>query len=131
LVCWLFCFLIVPIFISLWKWLLVRSRVYEITTERIKTTQGIFSKRTDELELYRVRDTATVQPFIYRVFNKGNVILNTTDATTPVLTIECVPNAEALRDELRQAIESCRDRKRARIAELTGPLDGDVDEAKS
>jgi uncharacterized membrane protein YdbT with pleckstrin-like domain len=92
-------------------------------------TQGVFAKRTDELELYRVRDTTMVQPFIYRVFKKGNIVLTTTDASTPTMVIEAVPLAEEMRDKLRQAIEACRDRKRARISELTGVVDADVDEA--
>jgi hypothetical protein len=33
----------------------------------------------------------------------------------------------ALRDKLRQAIEACRDRKRARISELSGTADLDGD----
>jgi uncharacterized membrane protein YdbT with pleckstrin-like domain len=126
-VCWLLFFLVVPIFISLWKWLQVRCRVYEVTTERIKVTQGVFTKRTDELELYRVRDTTMVQPFIHRLFKKGNVVLKTTDATTPTMTIEAVPCSEEMREKLRQAIEACRERKGVRISELTGVVDSDMD----
>ena len=42
--CVLFCWLIVPIFYGLWKWILVRSRVYEVTTERIRVRTGIYRK---------------------------------------------------------------------------------------
>lgn len=126
--CWLFCWLIVPLFIWFWKWLELRCRVYRVTSERLRVTQGIFSKRSDELELYRVRDLTFVQPFLYRMFNKGDIVLTTTDTTTPVVTLECLPANDELRDGLRRAVEACRDRKRARVAEL-GFVDGDVDEA--
>jgi hypothetical protein len=58
------------------------------------------------------------------VFGKGDLVLTTTDATTPVVTMECVPARDDLRNRLRGAIEQCRDRKRARVAEFT-ELSGD------
>src|SRR5512146_168311 len=48
--------LIVPIGFAAARYLVTRAKVYELTTERIKTTQGVFSKVTDTLELYRVKD---------------------------------------------------------------------------
>src|SRR2546423_14528655 len=44
--------LAVPIFIVLANYLKTKSKVYELTSERLKTTEGIFSKVTDTLELY-------------------------------------------------------------------------------
>ncbi len=125
--CWAFCWLVVPLIYWFYRWLELRSRVYEVTTERLKITQGILAKRSDDLELYRVRDLALNQPFLYRLFNRADLVLNTTDTTTPVVVLECIPDAYALRDRLRTAVEACRDRKRARVAELTGPLDADPD----
>lgn len=125
--CWAFCWLVVPFLIWLWRWLELRNRIYELTTERLKITQGIFSRRSDDLELYRVRDTAVSQPFLYRLFNRADIVLNTTDTTTPTVVLECVPDPFTLRDRLRAAVEACRDRKRARVAELNGPLDVDAD----
>lgn len=124
LVCWLFAWLVVPFFIWLWRWLELRCRIFEITTERLRITQGVFTKRSDELELYRVRDLTFVQTFLYRLFGKGDLVLTTTDATTPTVVLECVPADEDLRNRLRGAIEQCRDRKRARVAEFT-ELSGD------
>jgi len=120
---YLSCLLILPIPYALWRWLQRRSHVTEITTERIRVTEGILSKRVDELELYRVRDLTFIQPFALRIFGCGNLILNTADLTTPVITLRAVPADQALRDELRRAIEACRDRKRARVTELEGPVD--------
>ncbi len=125
LLCWLFCWLVVPIFISLWKIIETRHNQIEITDERIRLTQGVFSRRTEELELYRVRDMAFVQPFLLRLFGKGHIRLTTTDASAPELTLPGVPADEDLRSRLRTAIEKCRDRKRARVAELGGVVDAD------
>ena len=52
----------VLIFIAI-QWLLIRCRVYEVTTERIRVTTGILTKRTEELELYRVKDITLIETF--------------------------------------------------------------------
>lgn len=117
-VCWLTCWLVVPFFIWLWRWLELRSRVYRITNQRLRITEGVFSKQSEELELYRIRDTALAQPFLYRLFDRGDIVLTTQDASAPSLTIECVPGPNELRDRLRDAVEACRDRKRTRVAEF-------------
>lgn len=119
------CLLIIPIPIALWRWIELRNERITISTERIRITTGIFTKKTEELELYRVRDTSFFQPFLLRLFNKGNLTLTTSDATSPSLTLLAIPADPQLRDDLRRAIEACRDRKRARIAELGGVIDTD------
>jgi len=118
LLCALFCWLVIPIFYAIWKWIELRSVHYELTTQRVKLRQGIFSKRTDELELYRVKDSTVIEPFWQRLFGLGNIVITTNDTTTPTLTLEALPDAKDTREKLRGAIEECRDRKRVRIAEL-------------
>ena len=116
---------LIPLAYAFWKWLELRCRVYEITTERVRVSQGVFTKRTDEIELYRVRDTVVLEPFFYRLLRKGNIVLNTSDVNTPMVTLECVPAAQELQDRLRQSVEACRDRKRTRVAEFSGDLEAD------
>jgi uncharacterized membrane protein YdbT with pleckstrin-like domain len=118
LLCALLCVLIVPIVYAIVKWIQLRCRVYELTTQRIRIRQGVFSKRTDELELYRVKDSTMLEPFWQRLFGVGNIVITTNDATTPTLTLEALPHARDIREKLRTAIEECRDRKRVRVAEL-------------
>ena len=100
------------------RWWLVASRVYEITTERIKVTTGLVNKHTDDLELYRVKDTVLEEPALLRLAGAGNIVLTTNDATTPTLVLEAIKGAKELREELRKHIEDCRDRKRTRLTEL-------------
>ena len=118
LLCGLFCWLIVPLIYAIMKWIELRSRHYEITTQRVRVRTGVFSKRTDELELYRVKDSTVFEPFWQRIFGVGSIIITTNDASTPSLTLEALPHAADTREKLRTAIEECRDRKRVRIAEL-------------
>jgi uncharacterized membrane protein YdbT with pleckstrin-like domain len=118
LLCGLFCWLVVPIFIGLWKWIQNRCRVYEITTERIKISQGVFSRSTEEVELYRVRDYRLEEPFWIRMFHLGNIVLATTDNTNQGVVIEAIPDADELRNQIRKHVELCRLRKNVHITEL-------------
>jgi uncharacterized membrane protein YdbT with pleckstrin-like domain len=112
IVCGLFCWLIVPIFIALWKWLVVRNMQYELTTERLKLRHGVLNKHLDDLELYRVRDFKLEQPFFLRLFSLGNIILQTSDKSQPVVVLQAIRDGEQLRDRIRKHVESCRLDKR-------------------
>ncbi|GAA5347151.1 PH (Pleckstrin Homology) domain-containing protein [Planifilum fimeticola] len=114
ILCLLFCWLIVPIFIGLWTALKLKTTKYKLTTERLRVTEGILSKRTEDLELYRVRDITLEKPFIFRLFSKGNIRLITSDHSSPDALLMAVPEADELMDLIRKHVEICRDRKRVR-----------------
>ena len=109
---------LIPLVIFLGKLGFLKFLTYEITSERIKITKGLLSKRTDELELYRVKDTSLIEPFVYRMFSVGNISIISNDASTPALELRAVRNAKDVREQLRASIEECRTRKRAGIVEL-------------
>ncbi len=121
------CLLILPIPWALARWIQRRNTLIEITTERLRTTTGVMSKKVEELELYRVRDTTFLQPLMLRLFGLGNLQLTTDDATTPTLLLAGIPAEQPLRDKLRKAVEACRDRKRTRVSELGRAVDADGD----
>ena len=106
--------LVVPIFMALVRYLQTKCKIYELTTERLKTTEGVFSKVTDTLELYRVKDLETRQPFLYRFVGLENIRVNTSDLSTPVVAIEAIPRAVALGDKIRNHVEAIRAQKGVR-----------------
>lgn len=112
LLCLLFCWLIVPIFIAIWTAIKLKSTRYQLTTERLQITEGILSKRTELVELYRVKDLSLEKPFIYRMFSIGNIRLITSDHSNPNVMLEAVSRADKLIGVLRKHVEICRDRKR-------------------
>ena len=114
ILCGLFCWLIVPIFIALSHYLQTKNKIYELTTERLKITEGIFSKVTDTLELYRVKDLETRQPFLYRMFGVENVQMNTSDTSSPFIFIEAISSAVGLGDKIRNQVETIRAQKGVR-----------------
>src|SRR3982751_1453110 len=103
--------LIVPIFMALARYLQTKNKVYELTTERLKITEGVFSKVTDTLELYRVKDIETRQPFLSRMVGVENVQMNTSDASSPFIFIQAVPSGIALADKIRNQVEAIRAQK--------------------
>ena len=114
LLCGLFCWLIVPIVFAIARFLQTRCKIYELTTERLKITHGVFSKVTDTLELYRVKDLETRQPFHYRLVGIENIHVNTTDMTTPFVLLQAIPSTAALGDKLRDQVERVRVQKGVR-----------------
>ena len=112
--CGLFCWLIVPIFIALARYLQTKNKIYELTTERLKTTEGVFNKVTDTLELYRVKDIETRQPFLYRMFHIENIAVNTSDASSPFILVEAIPSTVGFADKMRNQAEVVRVQKGVR-----------------
>lgn len=115
---WVYAALPLVLAFAVWKWLQLKCRVFELTTERLRVMHGVITRRTEELELYRVVDVSLVEPFFFRWLGLGNVVITTNDRSTPVVTIPAIRNVRELREELRKWVEACRDRKRVRLTEL-------------
>ena len=111
--------LVLPVGYSLFVFLRVRARLYTLTTERLKVTDGILNKRTDSLELYRVKDLIMLQPLALRLMRLGNVVLTTSDQTTPLLVLRAVHEPTRVNDLVRLHVERQRDRKRVTEVDLT------------
>ena len=118
LLCGLFCWLIVPVFFALAYYLQTRCKVFELTTQRLKITSGVFTKVTETLELYRVKDIETRQPFFSRLVGIENVQMNTSDASSPFVLIEAVPSSVGFADKLRNQVEIIRQQKRVREIDI-------------
>lgn len=117
--------LALPALWAIGRWIATRCERYEVTSERIKITTGLLSRRTNELELYRVRDYSVVESFWLRLVGCGNVVLVTADRTTPHTVLRAVPGAAGLKDQIRVHTERMRQRRGVRDLEIdphTPPL---------
>ena len=121
---WILVGLIVPVLWALIRWVATKCERYEITSERIKITTGLLSRRTNELELYRVRDYSVVEPFWLRLFGCGSIVLVTADRTTPQMVLRAVPHAATLKDQIRTHTEKMRQRRGVRDLEIDPPAPG-------
>ena len=120
--------LVVPFLWAVSCWIGTRCHRYEITSERAKITTGLLSRRTNEIELYRVRDYSVVEPFWLRLVGCGDVILVTADRTTPNFVLHAVPRAQGLKDQIRTHTERMRQRRGVRDLEIDPrpPAPGEV-----
>ncbi len=120
--CGLLCWLIIPIFIAAWKWLELRQTQYELTSQRFKHRSGIFTRKTDVIELYRIKDLSLEEPFLYRLFSAGNITLYTSDYSSSQLMLEAIPNSEQVAELIRNQVELTRERRHVREIDI-GDLD--------
>ena len=114
--------LVVPIAMWIGRWLVTKSTSYHLTSERLMVTTGFFNRREDNLELYRVKDYTLDQPFLLRLLTLGNITLITTDTQSPIVNIRAISGAVDVREKLRHAVESARDRKRVRQLDVADNL---------
>ncbi len=106
--------LVVPLIMFILNFLKVKSEVFEITSQRLRKTTGIFSKQTEDLELYRVRDYKILQPFFLRLFGLGTIELITIDKSSPHVMIPAVKNTKELIDIIRENVEKMKTAKGVR-----------------
>jgi membrane protein YdbS with pleckstrin-like domain len=93
-----------------WAWFHLRAIEYVITSQRVRVISGLFSKDVQEIELFRVKDTAARQSFLLRLFGLGTITVLSGDTGHPRLVLDAVPRAIEMRERLRQEVLTLRQR---------------------
>jgi uncharacterized membrane protein YdbT with pleckstrin-like domain len=101
----------IGVLMFIFRFLKTKFTKYEITNERIIEQTGVLSRKTDETELYRVKDIRLEEPFFLRMFGLSTILLVTSDKSSPIISLDGVKNGINLRKELRAAVEARRDKK--------------------
>ena len=104
--------LLVPLAYAWWKWLLVKTLRFTLTDQRIIVAKGVFTKVTNETELYRVRDTSIEEPFFYRMFGVGNIVVYSTDDAEGKHLFHAFRKPHWIKDQIRNYAEVCRRNRR-------------------
>ncbi|MEO6631333.1 MAG: PH domain-containing protein, partial [Mucilaginibacter sp.] len=65
--------------VAWYRLLYIRSFRYLITAEYIRLSRGIFFKRIDQVEMFRVKDYIITQSFILQIFKLMYLTLKSTD----------------------------------------------------
>ena len=117
-VCLLLSPFLVGILMFLIRFLKTKFTKIEITEERIIEQTGILSRKTDEAELYRVKDIRLDEPFYLRIFGLSNILIVTSDKTSPIISLLGIKDGNKLRKELRDLVELRRDKKGVRERDL-------------
>jgi uncharacterized membrane protein YdbT with pleckstrin-like domain len=104
------CFLFLSLSLTGMAWyraIYIRNCRYIITTDVIRISRGIFFKRTDQVEMFRVKDYIVTQPFLLQIFRLMNVTLKTTDPENPVVWLRGLPSSDII-DVIRQHVQEAR-----------------------
>lgn len=110
------CIVIIPIPFAIYHYLRTRTTRYVLTNQRLRLETGIVARSIEEVELYRMNDSAVRQSFVERLLSIGTVWLQTSDERNPEVTLRAVPNPAGLREDIRKHAEARR--RWRRVAEI-------------
>ena len=76
---------------------------YRLTNERLMIEHGLLSRRTEEIDVYRVTDVAVSQSLLGRLAGHGDVRIMTTDRSAPHKWLLSVHDPDQVKDLIRDA----------------------------
>ena len=86
--------------------------IYSFDEERIFIESGVFTKKEDEVRLYRVLDISLTRSFIQRIFKMGTITIDSSDKTLRCFQMKNIKNPREVKEQLSQLVEEERQRKR-------------------
>ncbi len=89
-----------------------RSTRVRMTNRSVENEQGVFSKKIDVLELWRIRDVRYKQSLLDRILGIAHIEVFTKDVTSPHFEIVGMPASRQVFEKLRDSIEIQRQSKR-------------------
>jgi hypothetical protein len=87
-----------------------RSQRYVLTTDRLKVDSGMLRKKSETLDLWRVRDVSVKKSITQRTRGCGDVEVASADASTPKLTLTWIKNPDEVAEQVRQTAREARKR---------------------
>ncbi|MBO9599860.1 MAG: PH domain-containing protein [Cohnella sp.] len=86
---------------------------YQLTDRRLIVERGIFTKRREEIQLYRIRDISLKRNLIERLLKFGDITILSTDSSSPTYTLKNIRDSVAISDLISQTAETSRQKNRA------------------
>lgn len=84
---------------------------YKLTGRTIDFESGVFSKRIETVQLWRVQDIDFQQSFMDRVFGVANIHITTTDRSTPEIDLRGLPASREVFERLKDAADLARQQR--------------------
>ena len=116
----LLCLVGVGLVIVAWRWLTDIAVSYELTDQRLIIRRGIVNKTTDEIELYRIKDTTIAYSIVNQLTDIGTIAIRSSDATTSGgdLVLRDIPEGRHVREEIRRLTDAARQLRRVREVDI-------------
>lgn len=107
---------------AIYFWLRSLGTHYRITSQRVIVETGVFGKRVDQLDLYRIVDFVVERSFGQRVMGTGTITIDSMNKTTPVTRIAGIrANVMGLYERVRAAAEQEKQRRAIRPLDIERP----------
>jgi hypothetical protein len=104
-----FACLLVPVgvglFLLLYQWMKLASTRYRLTTKRIEWEAGLFSKRIDGIDVWRVRHVEYFQSVGDRLGSVSRLHLFVQDRQEPEIVLRGLPAAREIYDRVAAAAQ--------------------------
>ncbi|MCJ7777175.1 MAG: PH domain-containing protein [Sedimentisphaerales bacterium] len=94
---------LVVIMVLFYKALQLRMTHYEVGADRIEFGRGIFDRKVDNLDMFRVVDIKLRRSVLDCIVGVGTVLLTTTDKSHPEFMFEKVRDSRELYDAVKKA----------------------------
>jgi membrane protein YdbS with pleckstrin-like domain len=94
---------LVALFAFAWKLVALKSIRYEVTPDRIEWSRGIFDRRVDNIDMFRVIDLKLRRSLVDCLLGIGTVIVLTKDESDPQFEFRKVRYCRYLYETLKQA----------------------------
>ena len=91
---------------------------YAISEDRLFQATGILNLKYEEILLYRIRDITQSRSFGQRICGVGAITVTSSDKSRPVLVIQNVKDAPAVKELIHQQVEDMKIRRRVRFGEI-------------
>jgi len=91
---------------------------YGLSEDRLFCEKGFFNIRSDEVLLYRVRDLQLNMKLTQRIFHTGTICVVSSDKSVPHLDLVNVRFPREVKEQIHQAVEAAKDKRRMRPMEV-------------
>lgn len=102
--------------------------VYSLSEDRLFIDSGVFTKRQDEVRLYRVLDVSLKRSLGQRIFGMGTIHICSSDKTMKDFDLINIKNSKDVKEMISEYVETQREKKRVVSREyMTDDQDGESD----
>lgn len=98
---------LIAMLIAAYRYSYIRNIQYLITSQYLQICQGLFFKRVDTVELFRIKDYVLTQPLWMQIFRLMDLKLKTTDPENHALWLRGIPLSDLV-ETLRERVLSTR-----------------------
>lgn len=109
---------LLPLLIGVaWAWLVCLGHQYRIFEDSVEVQSGVLSRSIDNLQLFRVRDLGLSQGIAGRLLGFGDVVITSTDQSSPHVALRGVSDPRPVYDTLRGLVSRSQATRRTMIVE--------------